>query len=161
METALIIATLFAACATVLSLIFIVPKKKRETLPKFFQILHDVFNFKQLYIEHILKAIYIFASISLILAGFFGMLASFSLSPYDAVESALVCLLYMLLGLIIIRIVYELFMLIILLVKNVMEINQKIPSSTSKSDTETPINNDATPCEHDNPEETSFYNHLQ
>ena len=50
-----------ALILTVVIFIFLLPKWRDGTFGnKFFQFVHDYFNFKQIYIEYILKFIYIF-----------------------------------------------------------------------------------------------------
>ncbi len=125
-ESYVIFVTIFSIVAAltcaILSVILITPAKKRERLPAFFRWLHDVFNFKALFLEKILKFTYIFATIWIIVFGFFSIF-----------QEPLGGFLVMLLGPIAIRISYECFMLIILLVKNVIEINNRL-SGEKKQD---------------------------
>ncbi len=106
---------LLAIGGTVLMFIFIVPEKKREKLNPFGKLLHDTFNFKYLVIEKILQALYIFITFYVVLTGFLGMFDDF-----------LSGLLTMVLGPILIRLAYEGVMMAILLVKNVIQINNKL-----------------------------------
>lgn len=114
-----ILSVLLAIAATVLSFIFITPEKKREKLPKFFQIVHDIFNFNGLIIEKILKALYIFSTIFAILYFFFMIFTG---------TNFFMCLLSMIFTPIVIRIGFEFAMMLILLVKNVISINKKMKS---------------------------------
>ena len=59
---AYIIGAILAIAATILTFIFILPEKKRPSLNKFFQVVADIFNFKALFIEKILKFLYILAT---------------------------------------------------------------------------------------------------
>ncbi len=122
MRISLVLGFIAALVCTVLILILVTPKSKRETLPSFFRFLHDLFNFKWLIIEKILKTLYIFNTIFLIAFGFF---AIFEVGSYRG-SYALVGLLIMILGPIALRIVYEIIMMSILLVKNVITINNKL-----------------------------------
>ena len=115
--TFLVVALIIALVGTILAFIFITPEKKREKLPKFFQICADIFNFKGLIIEKILKFFYVLYTLFLILYGFLMIFAG---------TNFFLCLAVMILGPIIIRIIFELVMLTVLLVKNVIAINNKL-----------------------------------
>ena len=91
-----IIAILLAIIATVLAFIFIVPAKRREKMGKFGKFLHDACNFKFLIVEKILQALYIFFTALVIL------------------------------GPIAVRLSYELVMMAVLAVKNIISINSKL-----------------------------------
>ncbi len=117
-----IIAAVVALMLAIFCYIFIIPEKEKRNEPfksnKFFCVLHDIFNFKQLLLEKILKFIYIFATFACILAGFF------TLFTKGGFLSGLVT---MLIGPIICRIVFELIMLAVIAVKNIVDINKKLP----------------------------------
>jgi len=138
----LILSILFAIAATVLSFIFIVPEKKK--LPGFFNIVRSIFNFKFLVIEKVMQACYIFSTLFVILYGFFGIFF-FGYETYEYVPSGSsywgggeyvsrwvwqgwVGFLIMILVPIVLRLVYELIMMFLLLVKNVIQINNKLPA---------------------------------
>lgn len=126
-----VLAVLSAIAATVLAFIFIVPEKKRAKLNKIGKLAHDIVNFKFLIIEKILQALYIFSTAFVILTGFFmffyveeGYHGAYYSSPdvwYGGYG-----LLTIILGPIIIRLIYEGSMMLILLVKNVIQINSKL-----------------------------------
>ena len=118
-----IVSLVLAIVATVLAFIFITPEKKRASLPKFFQVVADVFNFKGLIIEKILKALYIFLTIYVILDGFFMIFVG---APFFS------CLLTMVLGPVLVRVVFELLMMLVLLVKNVISINNKLKNQNDE-----------------------------
>ena len=125
---AIILGTIAALTLTVLIMIFVTPEKKRGGLNKFFTFLHDLFNFKFLILEKILKALYIFATFSCICVGFFGL---FSVEHYWGSyyrSYAFPSLLLLILGPIALRITYEAIMMFILLVKNTIQINNKLGS---------------------------------
>ena len=128
----MIISFLLAIVATVLAFVFIVPEKKRETLNAFGRFLHDTFNFKYLIVEKILQALYIFATAYTILGGFFMLFqttpaySDFYGTSYGSSWLGGYGILVMIVGPIIIRLVYELLMLIIILVKNFISINSKL-----------------------------------
>ena len=134
MQTIRILTLLAAIAATVLAFVFIVPEKKREYLNGFGRFLHDTVNFKYLVIEKILQAFYIFSTVYVIILGFFGLYQfetryEFSRYGYEEVQGDWIGyqgLLIMILGPIVIRIAYELIMMALLLVKNVVQINNKM-----------------------------------
>ena len=116
-------ALIMAIAGTILSFIFITSEKKRDKLPKFFRIVADIFNFRGLIIEKILKALYIFFTLYSITYGFFTIFTG---------VNVLSSLLTMLLGPIVIRISFELIMMFVLLVKNVISINNKLKYQTEE-----------------------------
>lgn len=128
-----VIAAILAIGATVVAFILLLPEKKRPKLNKFFGVVADILNFKHLFIEKILKAVYVFATAFAII---FGFLMLFSFVRYDYWGYSGVHwygyqgLIIMIGGPIVIRIAYEILMMFILLVKNTMEINKKMPVAT-------------------------------
>lgn len=129
----LILAAVFAIVATVLAFVFIVPESKSARLGKFGKFLHDTVNFKYLIIEKVLQALYIFATSYIILQGFFMLFyveRSYSWfgNGYSNKWYGGYGLLLMILGPIAVRLVYELLMMSILLIKNVIQINGKLKS---------------------------------
>ena len=133
----LILSILLAITATVLSFVFIVPDKRK--LPGFFRFCRDLFNFRYLIIEKILQALYIFSTVFIIVFGFF-MLFSFHTEikqiggsywgsasfSEKIVWDGWVGFIFMILGPILLRIVFEFSMMTILLIKNVIQINNKL-----------------------------------
>ena len=129
-----VLGILTAIAATVLIYIFFLPESKRERLPKIGKLLHDIFNFKSLFIEKVLQLLYILSTTSCIFIGFF-MLFGFEESWYRGVNwYGGYGILIMLLGPIAIRIAFEAAMLFILLVKNVIQINNKLKSNIEHND---------------------------
>lgn len=135
---AAIIGGIFAIAGTVLSLIFITPEKKKAQLNKFLAFIHDLFNFKYLFLEKVLKTLYILSTLFCICFGFFALFSGVRYGGYYGPSRfhsfAGVGLLVMILGPIIVRITYEGIMLFILLVKNTIQINNKLKDSSSDSD---------------------------
>ena len=148
-----VVSLLAAIAATVLLCIKVIPAKKDGTFQKpLMQKAHDFFNFKKLYVESILKVIYafctIFAFVSGILTAVLGnfiFLISRIIDWADMGEYArryvdgfwsdtFVDMLGIFFGGIlaailipvILRITYELVMMFVLLVKNTIEINNKL-----------------------------------
>ncbi len=131
METISILAIVLAIAATVLAFIFIVPEKKRASLNQIGKIIHDILNFKFLVIEKVLQALYIFSTATVILYGFFMLFyveKGYSNYYYSTPSRWYggYGLLLMILGPIAVRIAYEALMMAILLIKNVIQINNKI-----------------------------------
>lgn len=97
---------------------------------KFLQFLHDYFHFKKLYIEEVLKFIFVLATVSCVCVGAFMLLGYNEVwhpSGQNYKEStAGVGLALMLGGPISLRLSYELVMMLVLAVKNIMEINNKM-----------------------------------
>lgn len=124
------VAALLAIAATVLAFIFIVPEKRREKLNAFGKFLHDTCNFKYLVVEKLLQALYIFSTALIILNGFFLLFQSVYghwLGGYG--------ILLMVVGPIVLRLIYELLMMVVLLVKNVIGINNKLKNQNGDTDT--------------------------
>lgn len=123
----MIIAVILAIAATVLAFIFIVPDKRREKLNGFCKFLHDLCNFKFLVVEKVLQALYIFSTAFVIL---YGVLQLFNVQPnyWTGGNTWMggVGLLYIILGPIVVRLSFEMMMMVILLVKNVIAINHKL-----------------------------------
>lgn len=117
-----VIAIILALSATVLAFIFIIPEKKREKLKGILRLFHDIFNFKFMIIEKIFQFLYVFATAYIIIEGFFEL---FSFDWYGN-WVGYTGFLTMILGPIAIRIVYELVMLALIAVKNIIQINNKL-----------------------------------
>lgn len=113
-----IIALILTLVCTILSLIFITPDKKRAGLNPFFRFLHDLFNFRWLLVEKILKFLYVFSTIMCVFLGFVMLFESF-----------LAGLAFMILGPIGFRFLFEGLMMFVLIVKNIIAINNKLGGS--------------------------------
>lgn len=116
-----VISVLVALVLTILLWILVIPEKRRPKLGKFFAFLADLFNFKSLLIEKILKFTYVLLTLFAIV---FGFCMLFIVSYGESM--ALYGVLIMILGPIALRLVYELSMMGVLLVNNVIEINRKM-----------------------------------
>ncbi|MBQ4612163.1 MAG: zinc ribbon domain-containing protein [Clostridia bacterium] len=128
-----VLALLSAIAATVLCFIFIVPEKRRAGMNKFGKFLHDLVNFKFLIIEKILQFVYILATAFTLTMGFFMLF--YVEESYGYYYSSTEWyggygLLTIILGPIAVRLVYEILMMAILLIKNVIQINNKIESKS-------------------------------
>ncbi len=114
-------STLIALIMAFLIFMLLLPENKRKNLNGFFKTVADVFNFKGLLVEGIFRFTYIFATFFIFLMGFFMLFLTF-----NGESLAIPGLITMLVGPIVIRIGFEVMMLLWLLVKNVMQINQKL-----------------------------------
>lgn len=130
-----ILTAIFTIITTVLACIFIIPEKRRNKLSAFGKFLQDVFNFKSLLIEKILKFFYVFATAYVILNGFFMLFMVEKSGYYSSYYGHYIYndkwvgyygFLVMLLGPIVVRITYEFLMMMVLAVKNIIEINNKL-----------------------------------
>lgn len=132
MTVAVILGVVAAIAGTVVAFVMIIPEKKREGFKsnKVLLWLHDFLNFKTLWIEKILKCLYVLMSLIYVCVGFF-MLFSASFGQYMGGYG----LLLIIFGPILTRVVYEFCMLSILTVKNLAEINNKlVPQKGSVAD---------------------------
>ena len=121
----IIVGVVLAIAATIVLFILVLPEKKRAKLPGFFKVIHDILNVKFLVIEKILHFFYVLNTMLCIFVGFFMLFIS---------SMTLAGFLLMLLGPVIVRLVHEGMMLMILLVKNTMEINQKLGGKAEGKD---------------------------
>ena len=132
MTVAVILGVVAAIAGTVVAFVMIVPEKKRDGFKnnKYLLWLHDFLNFKTLWIEKILKFLYVFNTLAYVGIGFF-MLFSASFGQYMGGYGLLIIIF----GPIITRIVYEFCMLSILAVRNLVDINNKlVPQKGSVAD---------------------------
>ncbi len=136
-----VLGILLALGATVCTYIFILPEGKIKKTNKFFgkviNIARDLFNFKELYLEKILQALYILATIACITVG---AMMLFGFSFWESWSGGLRVqwtggygLLLMIAGPIAVRIAFEVSMMFILLVKNVLQINSKLKNNTKEA----------------------------
>ena len=121
-----VLAALTAIAATVLFYIFIQPEKKAAKMPKFIRIIRDVLDMKDLYLEYALKALYVCGTLFCVICGIY-MFFGFGPNHYGGIRwYGGYGLLLMLLGPVVLRLVFELILMFVLLVKNTMQINKKI-----------------------------------
>ncbi len=129
-----VIAVLATIVAIILLYRFIVPEKRRPYLNKLGQFLHDVFNFKFLIVEKVMQFFYILATTFVVC---YGVSMILGIDVYRSAYYGSSTEWYGIYGILIaivgpfaIRLAYELLMLFILLVKNVMQINKKLKASS-------------------------------
>lgn len=126
----LILGIIAAIALTVFMYIKVMPRKNDGNLPnKFWQFLHDFFHFKKLYLEEVLKGIYVLANAFCICFGVFLLITVESYHGYYYSRTTWYGgygLLLIVFGPIVLRLTYEGIMMFILLVKNTIEINNKL-----------------------------------
>lgn len=116
MIACLILGIVIGIAAVVAAYIFVIPEKRVNGMNKFLHTLHNIFTFKSLMIEKILRFMYVFITILSITIGFFMMF------PKDMFLIGLVTMIF---TPIVVRIIFEASMLKIILTNNVIELNKK------------------------------------
>lgn len=145
-RTAYVIGIVLALIGTVLTFIFIMPESKKAGLNKSLSVLRDIFSFKELFLEKLLRACYIFLTLFCIFGGFFMLFARSYFVMYIGSSSlAMYGLMLMILGPIVVRICFEISMMFVLLVKNTMDINSKIGSCGKAEPVKAQENNQVQP----------------
>jgi len=119
METISVLSVISTIAAVICAYIFIMPRSKAASLKGFPRFLHEFFNFRKLYIESVVRFFYVATTIGCICTGFFMLFGYRGLTAIPG-------LFLMIFGIVGVRLIFELQMLLILLVKNVIEINAKI-----------------------------------
>lgn len=131
---AYILGAIVALGGAIVAFILIVPDKKRDKLNGFFRYVHDLFNFKSLWLEKIMKFLYIYFTLLYVAVGVFLLMSVDSFYGYSHYNGGIGILL-ILFGPIFTRIFFEGVMLFILGVKNIIEINNKlVPQEGSVAD---------------------------
>ena len=142
-----VVAVLATIAAMILAYKFIVPEKRRPRLNKLGQFLHDVFNFKFLIVEKIMQFFYVLSTIFTVC---YGVLMIFGLNIYRSEYYnrtewfGIYGILLAIVGPFVIRLAYELMMLFILLVKNVIQINKKLKGADENPEYQFPSFKDLT-----------------
>lgn len=121
----LIAAIVISVIGAILIAVMIAPEKKRDRLQGFAGWLNDLFNFRTLFIEKILKFLYILSTCFCLIGGLFMLFGSMGVR-YGGDSIALYGLGMIVLGPIAVRILYESGMMFVLLVKNTIQINNKL-----------------------------------
>lgn len=126
---------------TIILAVAVVPDKKRDKLKGFAVTLNDIFNFRGLLIESIIRFLYLLSTVACVVTGFFALFLvvrqSAGLDYYGGSEYVTrwygwIGIIIMVLGPIIIRLAFEGMMLFILLVKNTIQINNKLKGSDNE-----------------------------
>lgn len=146
MEVTLVLSVLATIITTIVLYVKVLPRKLDGAFSnKFLQKLHDYFHFKKLYIEEVLKFIFVLATVACVCAGVFlllGYTESYRYSYYSGghttKESTFLYGLALLIGgPITLRLTYEGIMMFILAVQNILDINNKLPNK--KAPTQVPM----------------------
>ncbi len=116
---------------TIVLCLTVVPDKKRDSLKGFGRFLNDLFNFRGLLIEAIIKTLYVFITVICVVGGFFMLFVvntheSIFTGGTSTVWYGWIGLIMMIVGPIATRLAFEGMMLFILLVKNTIQINNKL-----------------------------------
>lgn len=130
------IVALVTLVITIVLYIVVMPRKNDGSLGGFGQALHNFFHFKKLYVESLLKFIYVLCNIGLFCFGIYFTLIGFIKGYTEFVLYGLGCLIV---APIVFRLAYEILMLGILLVKNVIDINNKLPNNLNFTAPQAPV----------------------
>ena len=137
-ETGIVLGSIAAVIVTILMYIKILPRSRDGFLETDFQqFLHDYFHFKKLYLEEVLKFIFTLATVSCVCVGAFLLISydeSWGWYSTSKESTFLYGLLLIVGGPIALRLTYEGLMMFILLVKNVMEINNKLQAPAPQAE---------------------------
>ena len=109
----------------------VLPAAKDGTFEKpIYQKLHDYFHFKKLYLEDVLRALFVLATAICVAMGAF-LLLGYTGYGYYKVSTFLPGVMTLVLGPVVLRLTYEGIMMFLLLVKNTIEINAKLSAGKS------------------------------
>lgn len=136
-QATLVLGFIGVIAAMVCIYVLIMPEGKYRTLNPFCRWLSDLFNFRSLWLESIIKFFYILSTVACVIFGFF-MLFSVVDYYYGTSSLALPGLLLLVVGPVVVRLVYEGTMMFIILVKNTMQINNRLRNNMSEQQEETP-----------------------
>ncbi|MBQ3667957.1 MAG: hypothetical protein II920_01895 [Clostridia bacterium] len=153
-----IIATILALAATIVMFILVFPQKRKDKLNGFFKTVRKLLSSEYLLIEKILHFLYVFSTILSILLGvlmLFWFETRYSYSYYYDYSSSYTRwygyygITLLVFGPIMLRVIYEIFMMFINLVKNTMDIrNHLINNKVSDPfNAELPVNEESAKSE--------------
>ena len=128
-EAAITIGAILAVLATFIVYIRVMPEKNYHRLSSFGKWISDVFNFRALLLETLIKLSYVICTMFCIFGGFFMLFSKVEYGDFYVSYSRSFAgegLALMIAGPIVVRIVYEFLMMTIILVKNVVDINKKM-----------------------------------
>ena len=130
------LGALASIIVTIVLCLTVVPDKKRDSLKGFGRFLNDLFNFRGLLIEAIIKTLYVLITVTFVVGGFFMLFIvntqeNIFTGETSSVWYGWIGLIAMILGPIATRLVFEGMMLFILLVKNTIQINNKLKNQYS------------------------------
>ena len=132
------VATVLGIISSIAVIVFlyvkVLPQKYNGKLEnKYLQWMHNYFNFKKLYLEDILKFIFVVGTVFCVCIGFF-MMFSVTETYFGDQSNFGAGLSVLIVGPIIMRLLFEVQMMGILLVRNVMEINKKMKTTSPEDD---------------------------
>lgn len=127
----LVLGVIASLIVTIVLCLTVVPDKKRDSLKGFGRFLNDLFNFRGLLIEAIIKTLYVLITVTFVVGGFFMLFVVTKQENIFTGETSTVWygwigLIAMIVGPIVTRLAFEGMMLFILLVKNTIQINNKL-----------------------------------
>lgn len=114
---ATVVVFFLALIGTVLLYYFILPDNKYDSLPPAVRFVHEFFKVKKLWLESIMRALFVFSCVFYMLLGLFVMIKSSFVAGLCMIILLPICM----------RLMYEFFMILILIARNVMELNNKTP----------------------------------
>ncbi len=103
--------------ATIAIHIFVLPESKYDSLPPALQYIHNFLNMKVLWVDLIMRFLYIFGTIAIIPYSIYMMFKASFISG----------LLTLIFTPVVLRITYELLMMTVMIARNVIELNRKTP----------------------------------
>ena len=119
-----------AVALTALLMVLVLPKEKDGRLPAVFQLIYDLFTPKVLVIEKLLQILYVFLTC---LAVLYGIVVFFS-GFFTGLSNLVLGLLVLAVGPVLLRVGSELLLLLVVQVKTVREINQKLGGAAPPAD---------------------------
>ena len=117
-----------AVALTALLVVLVLPKEKDGHLPSVFQMLYDLFTPKTLVMEKLLQILYVFLTC---LAVLYGIVVFFS-GFFSGFQNLALGLVILAVGPILLRVGYELILLLVMQVKTTREIHQKLTQMTEE-----------------------------
>ena len=111
-----------------LLVVLVLPKEKDGHLPSVFQMLYDLFSPKTLVMEKLLQILYVFLTC---LAVLYGIVVFFS-GFFSGFQNLALGLVILAVGPILLRVGYELILLLVMQVKTTREIHQKLTQMTEE-----------------------------
>ena len=138
MNVALIIGGVLAVAAVIAAEILLLPKKRVAGLNRFLRGLRDFLMFKKLYLESIIRFLYILMTAVAFFCGFFLL---FSVAGYGRYTRSMAPfgLMLMVLGPVLIRVLYEAVLLRIMIWRNTADINAKLSGDAPQEEEEIPL----------------------
>jgi hypothetical protein len=131
-EATLVLGAMGVIAAMILTYIFIMPESKYQSLNPFCKWLSDLFNFRTLWLESIIKFFYVLSTVICVVFGVLLLITVQRIDYWDYTYTkslSLVGLIVLIAGPVVVRLIYEGTMMFIILVKNTMQINNRLRSN--------------------------------